>query len=117
VSFEEQKSEEAEMMKRMTLVAARMLIVAMEAGKFGLSAAGPRKATAETLKGLEGEFMKAAMERGSAGYMSFCAENAVELPNGAGAILGKASIAKGMGFRDDKGNRLTWSPMSADISA
>lgn len=61
--------------------------------------------------------MKAAMERGSARYMSFYAENAVELPNGAGAILGKASIAKGMGFRDDKGNRLTWSPMSADISA
>lgn len=69
----------------------------MGAGKFGLSAAGTQKATAETLKGLEGEFMKAAMERGSAGYKSSYAENAVELPNGAGAILGKASIAKGQG--------------------
>jgi hypothetical protein len=57
------------MMTSMTLVAALMLIVAMGAGKFGLSAAGPQKATAETLKGLEGQFMKAAMERGSAGYI------------------------------------------------
>jgi hypothetical protein len=74
IVFRGAKSEEAEMMKRMALVAALMLIVAMGAGKFGLSAAGPQKATAETSKGLEGEFMEAAMERGSAGYMSFYAE-------------------------------------------
>jgi len=88
------------MIKRITLVAALMLIVAMGTGKFGLSAAGPQKATAETLKGLEGEFRKAAMERGSAGYMSFYAADAVEQPNGGDAIPGKASIAKGMGFLD-----------------
>lgn len=43
------------MMKRITLVAELMLILAMGAGKFGLLAAGPQKTTAETLKGLEGE--------------------------------------------------------------
>jgi ketosteroid isomerase-like protein len=75
------------------------------------------KATAETLKQLEAEFMKAAAEKGSAGYMSYYAENAVEVPNGGPLISGKVEIAKGMGFLDDKNNRLTWSPVGADISA
>ncbi len=75
------------------------------------------KATAETLKRLEGEFMKAAAEKGSQGYMSYYADDAVEVPNGAAVIQGKANIAKGMGFLDDEDNRLTWTPVGADISA
>jgi ketosteroid isomerase-like protein len=75
------------------------------------------QATAETLKQLEGEFMKAALERGSAGYMSYYAEDAVEVPNGSAAIQGKVNIAKTMGFLDDKNNRLTWSPVGAGISS
>jgi len=55
----------------------------------GLAAAAPEKATAETLKHIEGEFMKAALERGSAGYMPYYADGAVELPDGAPAIAGK----------------------------
>ena len=74
------------------------------------------KATAETLKQLEGEFMKAAAERGSAGYMSYYADAAVEVPNGHVIIPGKANIAATMGFLDDKNNRLTWTPVGADIS-
>jgi ketosteroid isomerase-like protein len=74
-------------------------------------------ATAETLKQLEGEFMKAAEEKGSAGYMSYYAENAVEVPNGYPLIRGKVEIAKTMGFLDDKNNRLTWTPVGADISS
>jgi ketosteroid isomerase-like protein len=76
-----------------------------------------RKDSADTLKQIEGEFMKAALERGSAGYMSYYAEEAVELPDGAPAIVGKANIAKGMGFLDDKNNRLTWSAVGADIAS
>jgi len=75
------------------------------------------KATAETLKQLEGEFMKAAADRGSQGYMSYYAEDSVELPNGAPLISGKAKIAEGMGFLDNKDNRLQWTPVGADISA
>jgi ketosteroid isomerase-like protein len=75
------------------------------------------KATAETLKQLEAEFMKAAAEKGSQGYMSYYADNAVEVPNGAPAISGKVEIAKTMGFLDDKNNRLTWTPVGADISS
>jgi len=75
------------------------------------------KATADTLKQLEAEFMKAAAEKGAQGYMSYYADDAVEVPNGAAIIQGKESIAKGMGFLDDKNNRLTWTPVGADISA
>jgi len=81
------------------------------------SARVSQKVTPETMKQLEGDFLKAALERGSTGYMSYYAEDAVELPNGADAIVGKANIAKGMGFLDDKNNRLTWSPVAADVSA
>jgi ketosteroid isomerase-like protein len=75
------------------------------------------KATADTLKQLEGEFMKAAAEKGSQGYMSYYADDSVEVPNGAPVIEGKANIAKTMGFLDQKDNRLTWTPVGADISA
>jgi len=75
------------------------------------------KATADTLKQLEGEFMKAAIEKGSAGYMSYYSDDSVELPSGAPVIAGKANIAQGMSFLDDKNNRLIWTPVGADISA
>jgi ketosteroid isomerase-like protein len=75
------------------------------------------KATAETLKQLEAQFMKAAVEKGSQGYMSYYADDSVEVPNGAPLIQGKTEIAKGMGFLDDKNNRLIWTPVGADISA
>jgi len=82
-----------------------------------LSSASPAKASAEMLKQLEGEFMKAAAEKGSHGYMSYYADDAVEVPNGAALIRGKVEIAKGMGFLDDKNNQLLWTPVGADISS
>ncbi len=75
------------------------------------------KATADMLKQLEGEFMKAAADKGSQGYMSYYADDSVEVPNGGPLIQGKPEIAKGMGFLDDKNNRLIWTPVGADISA
>jgi ketosteroid isomerase-like protein len=74
------------------------------------------KATAEVLKQLEAEFMKAAAEKGSQGYMSYYADDSVEVPNGAPLIEGKSNIAKTMGFLDQKENHLTWTPVGADIS-
>lgn len=71
----------------------------------------------ETLVQLEGEFMKAAAEHGSQGYMSYYADDAVEVPNGAPVIQGKENIAKTMGFLDQKDNHLTWTPVGADISS
>lgn len=75
------------------------------------------KMTVETLKQLEGEFMKAAAERGSKGYLSYYAEDAVEMPNGGPIISGKVNIAPGMSFLDDPNNRLTWKPIGGDISS
>lgn len=79
--------------------------------------AGPKPATAETLRKLEAEFMKEAAARGSQGYMSYYANDAVELPDGADAIQGKENIAKTMGFLDSKDNQLIWTPVYADLSA
>jgi len=75
------------------------------------------KATADTLKQIEAEFMKAAADHGSQGYMSYYADDSVEVPNGAPLIQGKTNIAKGMSFLDDKNNRLIWTPVGADISS
>jgi ketosteroid isomerase-like protein len=99
-----------------------VVVAALFAGLIALAlarpaASAPPQATAETLKQLEGEFMKAAAEKGSAGYMSYYAEDAVEVPNGGPLIQGKVNIAKGMGFLDDKNNSLAWAPVGADISA
>ena len=74
-------------------------------------------ATAETLKQLEREFMQVAAEKGSQGYMSYYADDAVEVANGGPLIIGKVEIAKGMSFLDNKDNRLEWSPVGADLSA
>ncbi len=75
------------------------------------------KATVEMLKKLEGEFMKAAADKGSKGCMSYYAADSVEVPNGAPLISGKVNIAQGMGFLDDPNNRLEWTPIGGDISA
>src|SRR5579863_8587421 len=80
-------------------------------------ASASQKANADTLRQLEAEFMKAAAEHGSQGYLSYYADDAVEVPNGAPIIQGKVNIAKGMGFLDQKDNHLTWAPVGADISA
>jgi ketosteroid isomerase-like protein len=81
------------------------------------TASASPKATADTLKQLEGEFMKAAAEKGSQGYLSYYADDAVEVPNGAAIIQGKVNIAPGMAFLDDKNNQLIWTPVGGDISA
>jgi len=96
------------------------LVVALLIGTIVVSrptvAAAP-KVTVETLKQLEAEFMKAAAEKGSKGYLSYYADDAVELPNGAPAIEGKVNIAPGMNFLDDPNNRLTWTPTGGNVSS
>ena len=101
-------------MKSFLTTAALLLIAFLPSGP---RSAATMKPTAETLKQLEAEFMKAAAEDGSAGYMSYYADDAVEVPNGASIMQGKTEIAKTMGFLDNKDNHLTWTPVGADISA
>ncbi len=80
-------------------------------------AAASNRVSADSLLQMEADFLKAATDRGSAGYMSYYAEDAVELPNGEAAIKGKTNIAKTMGFLDEKSNHLTWKPEGADVSS
>jgi uncharacterized protein (TIGR02246 family) len=85
-----------------------------------LPAQQPDRATVsgreKEIRAVESAMMAAAAEKGAAGYVSFYAEDAVELPNGAPMILGKESVGKTMAFLDDKNNRLTWSPVHIDVS-
>ena len=81
------------------------------------TASASPKATVETLKQLEGAFMRAAADKGSQGYLSYYADDAVEVPNGGAIIQGKVNIAPGMTFLDDKNNQLIWTPVGGDISA
>jgi ketosteroid isomerase-like protein len=98
----------------------RTTFVALAIVGFSVFAAGDSSASdkgADTLRRLEAEFMQSAIEHGSTGYMSYDADDAVELPNGAVILQGKEAIGKTMGFLDNKDNRLTWTPVGADISA
>jgi ketosteroid isomerase-like protein len=79
------------------------------------SVAAPKDG-AQKLIALEAEFMKATAEKGSAGYISYYAEDAVELPNGESILEGKETIRKTLGFLD-QGMTLTWTPVKADMAA
>ncbi len=92
-------------------------LMAVFAGGYFRSAVASSKDGAEALKKMEADFMKSAAEKGSIGYMSYYAADAVELPNGTAAIQGKDNIAKTMGFLDQPGNKLEWTPEFADMSA
>jgi len=92
------------------------LILLLAAFALGVMANSQSDGTAALLK-IEGEFMKAAAEHGSQGYMSYYADDAVEVPNGEAFLQGKENIAKTMGFLDNKDNHLTWSPVGAGIAA
>jgi ketosteroid isomerase-like protein len=109
-------------MKRLFSVAAVALLVVVGAAIGGRSVASAgassgNKANADMLRHMEAEFMKSAAEHGSAGYMAYYADDAVELPNGADALQGKDAIAKTMGFLDQKDNHLEWTPVYADMAA
>ena len=94
-----------------------ILIAALVAAIAVNVVASAGKDSADTLRQLEAEFMKATAEHGSQGYISYYADDAVEVPNNDSIIQGKANIAKTMEFLDDKNNHLTWTPVGADISA
>jgi hypothetical protein len=54
------------------------------------------------IRALEAATMAAGAEKGADGYMSFYADDAVELPNGANALKGKDAIRKTIEFLNDK---------------
>jgi ketosteroid isomerase-like protein len=92
------------------------LVLLLAAFMLGALATPQSDGSAPLLK-IENDFMKAAAEHGSQGYLSYYADDAVEVPNGAALLQGKADIAKTMGFLDNPDNHLTWAPVGAGIAA
>ena len=72
---------------------------------------------ADKIRALENAMMVAGQEKGSAGFLSFYSDEAVELPDGENILQGKAAIARTMSFLDNKNNRLTWAPLHVDVAA
>ena len=92
------------------------LVLLAAAFMLGTLANSQSDGTAALLK-IENEFMKAAADHGSQGYLSYYADDAVEVPNGTAFLQGKENIAKTMGFLDSPDNHLTWAPVGAGIAA
>jgi ketosteroid isomerase-like protein len=92
------------------------LVLVLAAFTLGALANSQSDGSAALVK-IENEFMKAAADHGSQGYLSYYADDAVEVPNGTAFLQGKENIAKTMGFLDNPDNHLTWAPVGAGIAA
>ncbi|MBI3474618.1 MAG: nuclear transport factor 2 family protein [Acidobacteria bacterium] len=73
----------------------------------------PSKGTALLFK-LEAEFAQAVAEHGHAAFVSYFAEDGVELDNGGG-ITSRDEIAKQPAWPE--GTSLTWTPVRGDMAA
>ncbi len=101
------------------LVAAVALVLSIKTSRPAQAAPGAAETSAEVgkIRLLEVAMMTAAEEKGADGYLSFYADDAVELPAGAPLLQGKENIRKTMDFLNDKDNRLTWTAMHVDVAA
>jgi ketosteroid isomerase-like protein len=99
-----------------TFVAALLIAATFWSGARSI-AATDQKVTVATLQRLERDFMKATAERGAEGYLSYYADDAVEVPDGEGLVRGKTDIAKEAGYLNNKSNHIAWTPVGADVAA
>ena len=81
-----------------------------------LGIANARSGDASALLKMESEFQKATAEKGWDGYVTFLADDSVELPNGESAVKGKEAIRKYLG-EWTPGMSLTWKPTGSDMAA
>src|SRR5271168_3760445 len=118
LAFEMQTGDPMKTIAATTLTLVAVLLISLPTSRGAQQQ--PDRATVSArekeLRALEAAMMAGAAEKGADGYMSFYAEDAVELPDGAPALLGKETIGKTMTFLNDKNNRLTWSPVHVDVS-
>ena len=71
---------------------------------------------ASILLKMETDFQKATAEKGWDGYVTYLAEDAVELPNGESAVKGREAIRKSFGDWTP-GMSLTWKSTGSDMAA
>jgi uncharacterized protein (TIGR02246 family) len=101
-------------MKSTLLLLTAVLLLSFQSSR--ASQPTPVSVGADQIRTLEAAMMSAGAQKGADGYMSFYADDAVELPNGADALQGKEAIRKTMDFLDDPNNRLTWTPTRVDVA-
>ena len=90
-----------------------LLITGLLAGAF---AATPEPDGSAKLLQLEADFQKATAEHGLDGFMSYFADDAVDLPNGGPVVTGRENIRQGLGpWGPDVS--LTWTPLHAEMAA
>lgn len=71
---------------------------------------------ASILLKMETDFQKATAEKGWDGYVTYLAEDAVELPNGESAVKGREAIRKSFG-NWTPGMSLNWKSTGSDMAA
>jgi len=69
-----------------------------------------------TLMQLEADFAKATAEHGVEGFVSYFADNAVDLPDRGPIVSGKENIRKSLGTWGPDVS-LTWTPVHAEMAA
>ena len=87
-----------------------IILVALTGMSFGTD----QKLGSDLLFELEADFAKAVAEHGHAAFVSYFAEDGVELDDGGG-INSREQIAKQPPWPD--GTSLTWTPVKADMAA
>lgn len=92
-----------------------MAVLSLLTAGFSQSTKSPSGDASALLK-MEAEFQKATAERGWDGYVSYFAEDGVELPNGESAVKGKQAVRKSLGDWTP-GMSLTWTPAGAGMAA
>jgi uncharacterized protein (TIGR02246 family) len=101
-------------MKSTLLLLTVVLLLSFQTSRGALPA--PVSSAPDQILALEAAMMAAGAEKGADGYMSFYADDAVELPNGEAALQGRDAIRKTMDFLNDKNNRLTWTPHRVEVA-
>ena len=97
----------------------RMFAVLLILSSFAVGSgqmAQAKSSDASVLVKMEAEFQKATAEKGWDGYVTYLADDGVELPNGESAVKGKEAIRKYLGDWAP-GMSLTWTPGGSGMAA
>jgi ketosteroid isomerase-like protein len=96
-----------------------MLMLALFLGVFVFTlkpTAQAQSGDASVLLKMEADFQKATAEKGWDGYVTYFADDGVELPNGESAVKGKQAIRKSLGDWAP-GMSLTWTSTGSAMAA
>src|SRR5437763_6993133 len=106
-------------LERISMNSRLMLMLALFLGVFVFTlkpTAQAQSGDASVLLKMEADFQKATAEKGWDGYVTYFADDGVELPNGESAVKGKQAIRKSLGDWAP-GMSLTWTSTGSAMAA